>query len=478
MHAPDGGDYLKGIHYTRRNLILLTLLVAVTSVLIGSCSLVKSKPVRVVLITLDTTRADHMGFMGGVARTPALDNLAADSFVFENCFSTANSTLPSHASIMTSLYIKDHSVIENAYRLPDLDLYMPKVMAASGAKTAAFTSTGLFSGSSNFDQGFEMFYSPRAKEEPARPVTSKALAWLENNADGDFFVWMHYYDPHMYYTPPQRFADMYKRTSTDTYDNPSPTRFSKMYHKKNDQMREAWTSSGYLKYSDDPQFYRNLYAGEISYMDSELGRLIDGLKSLGVYDDCVIAVVADHGESLGEKGIYFDHAFIYDKNIHVPMFIKPPSGGRSGRSGVSVSSLDIYPTVLELAGIEVPDGIRGRSLAGVMDGSSGFTGRDTIYYEHILENFIGIKTPEYTYIANMFDTDTRTVRDRDSWFEELYSADDPSQSTDISPDNPEAIEKFRTLAEDFYKDRSPGPEPEKITDESHAEKLKALGYVQ
>jgi choline-sulfatase len=296
-----------------------------------------SAPPNVILITLDTVRADRMGFMGSQrGLTPNLDTLAVQSVVFTHAYSQVPLTTPSHASILTGTYPQFHQVEDFESSLGRDLPYAPAILRANGYHTAAFVGAmvldpgvGLASG---FDRGFDTYdagfhrRSPgedRYKSEQRRgdEVVAHAVLWLKEHPNSPFFIWVHLYDPHDPYDPPQPYKSKY----TAPYD------------------------------------------GEIAYMDSAVGKFLDQLRTRGLYDGAVIAVMADHGESLGDHGEDFHGFFLYDETIQVPLMIKLPGRTSAGkRIGSRVELVDVLPTILQTVGIAVPQEVQGESLIPMM----------------------------------------------------------------------------------------------------------------
>ncbi len=299
-----------------------------------------SKPAypNTILITIDTTRADRMGFLGSKrGLTPNLDKLARESAVFTHAYSQAPLTPTSHATILSGTYPQYHQVL--TFRIPlgkDIP-YMPDILKAHGYSTAAFVGSlaldptwsvpGFERGFDTYDAGYTWEgYTPKTRyhstERRGGEVVARALAWLDKHQQGPFFLWVHLYDPHDPYDPPE----------------PYKTRYAKA-----------------------------LYDGEIAYADSALGKLFSQLKARGLYQGALIAVTSDHGESLGAHGENTHGIFIYDETIHVPLVIKLPNGGSAGkRVEDRVELADIMPTVLQGDGIEVPKQVQGESLLELM----------------------------------------------------------------------------------------------------------------
>lgn len=313
---------------TRRLLVLLL-------VWCSSAGAAGSQP-NVILITLDTVRADRMGFLGSrLGLTPSLDSLARQSIVFTHAYSQVPLTTASHATILTGTYPQFHQVTDFGVPLsPDLP-FAPDLLRAHGYKTAAFIGSLILDpiarSAPGFDRGFDTYDAGfhrrrpgedryRAIERRASDVVEHALTWLSRHPKGPFFVWVHLYDAHDPYDPPEPFKS---------------------------------------KYAAAP------YNGEIAYLDLAVGKLLAQLRARGLYDNSLIAVMADHGEALGEHGEDTHGIFLYDETIRVPLLMKMPHSERAGsRVDTKVGLVDVLPTILEIAHIPKPKAIQGESLVG------------------------------------------------------------------------------------------------------------------
>jgi len=293
---------------------------------------------NVILITLDTTRADRMGFLGSErGLTPNLDALARQSVVFTHAYSQVPLTTASHATILTGTYPQFHQVNDFGVPLAEDLPYAPYIFRGNGYHTAAFVGSlvldpetrsapGFERGFDTYDAGFHR-RSPgedryEAIERRGGEVVARALAWLNVHQKGPFFIWVHLYDAH------------------DPYDPPEPYK---------------------SRYASAP------YDGEIAYEDSAVGKLLSQLRARGLYDGALIAVMADHGEALGEHGETTHGIFLYDETIRVPLLFKLPGGRSAGTRIESRAGLvDVLPTILEAVGIAIPHDVQGESLLGML----------------------------------------------------------------------------------------------------------------
>jgi arylsulfatase A-like enzyme len=305
-----------------------------------SFAVAASKP-NLILITLDSTRADRMGFLGAKgAHTPNLDRLAGESIVFEHAYAQAPGSVVSHASILSGAYPQSTGMTEIGGTLPSSLPYLPNLLKSQGYRTAAFVGSidldpwnGLAQG---FDRGFPTYdagYRPAIPGDARPPLTerrgdqvaARAIAWLDHNAQQQFFIWIHI---------------------------------------------------------SDARAHRASYNSAISAADAAIGKLLSALQQRNIYGNTAVIVVADHGESLGAHGEDAHGVFLYDETIHVPLLIKLPTsrGAKPATARVSakvsakVRLVDIAPTLLEIAAIPVPSQMQGQSLLRIAKSKSGGSG--------------------------------------------------------------------------------------------------------
>jgi len=387
---------------------------------------------NVVLVTIDTLRADHLGCYGNsTVSTPNLNRLAAEGALFLRAYAQTHMTVPSHLSIFSSLPMARHGVLTNGGVPPrPVEVLLPDLLARAGYRTAAFVSArhlgpggplGVALGGS-----FEVYRSTAGWYEPLRgdETTERFSRWLRKSCRAPFFAWIHYWDPHMPYAPPSPFDTMYYRGNPSDARHTSlvgvPLRWSlydldRLRHvlaAEGEQVRalkrefglpsrvvkelllrpeelQAYAdgrgpqprrrlgalaqavkaklplhppTAGWLTGIRDLRFPLARYAGEVSYVDAEIGRLVAELARLDLADRTIVVITADHGESLGEHGVYFDHFGLYEPNLRVPLIVWAPGRVAPVRREDLVCSLDLAPTILGLAGIPVPGIMQGRDL--------------------------------------------------------------------------------------------------------------------
>ena len=305
------------------------------AVLVAGCSLpVLAAAPNVVLITIDTARADAMGFLGskdGV--TPNLDRLARQSIVFSRAYAQVPLTTPSHATILTGTYPQFNHLNDLGTSLAKDIPYLPDILRQRGYRTAAIVGSQVLDPRSaavpGFERGFDTYDADFHSRQPgedryhsverrASVVMDHAMAWLKQRPGGPFFLWVHLYDPH------------------DPYDPPPPF---------------------------NTRYAANPYHGELAYSDFAIGKLLTTLRAQALFDGTLIAVVADHGEAFGEHGERSHGFFLYDETVHVPLLIKLPRQYSAGTRIESRAQLvDLAPTILLAVGIKVPGAMQGEPL--------------------------------------------------------------------------------------------------------------------
>jgi len=362
--------------------VILTLAVAAAAVFWFRSGV--ERP-NVLLVTIDTLRADHLGSYGYPrATSPHLDALAASGAAFDRAFAQATLSGPSHATILTSLHVPTHGVISNAVRLDENNLSVAEVLQAAGYDTAMLVNHKLLRGKFQFDQGFDHVevhnlpsHAPdhdHADDEDDRvaPVAifDAALAWLGRTRSAPFFLWLHLQHTHQSYEPPSPFDRMF-------IDAPpaSPHDLRCLYTIRahgNGEIELTGAERDWLVAQ---------YDGEIAYVDSQLGRIFEALDSSGAADNTIVVVTADHGELLfdGADGRKVGHGRSrHDPALRVPLIVGGSVGAGGRRIGEMVGLIDVAPTLLELAGIPAPGSFDGTSLVPLIEGRGGAV-RDVNY---------------------------------------------------------------------------------------------------
>jgi arylsulfatase A-like enzyme/Flp pilus assembly protein TadD len=405
-----------------------------------------AKPaLNVVLITIDTLRADHVGCYGyKQIKTPNIDGLAADGVRFESAFAVVPVTLPSHSSMLTGTYPMLSGMHDfSGNKLSPLQPTLASVLKQAGYQTGAVIGAAVLDSRFGLNQGFDFYYDHfdfsrldeanlDEMERPGNVVADVALDWLARNSQKKFFLWMHLYDPHFPYRPPEPYS---------------------------------------REYAAQP------YDGEIAFADEQVGRLLRFLKEKGIYQNTVIVLCGDHGESLGEHGEKTHGFFIYNSTMHVPLIIRLPENRLPENAAARavadpVSLVDLMPTILGAVGLEIPSQVQGRSLLPEL--RSDRTERDRTLYG---ETFMPRIHFNWSELRGSENTKYHFI---DAPRPELYDlAKDPGEVHNLFSEKKAVAEEMRAKLVGMIRDYSAGKEmAEKAgLDPALMERLKALGYA-
>jgi len=392
---------------------------------------------NVLLVTLDTTRADRIGAYGwGHARTPNIDALAAGGVRFAQAYCSAPLTLPSHCSILTGTYPLYHKVRNNgSYYLAPEAVTLAERLRDRGFLTSAFVASFNVDSRFGVDQGFAL-YDDRADDEQmlktfrserrGDKVADAFLGWLEGNAKSRFFSWVHFFDPHMPHDPPSPYKE---------------------------------------------EFAGDLYDGEIAFMDHELGRIIDGLRAKGILDRTLIVLAGDHGEALGDKEELDHGIFIYDGTMKVPLIFY---GDKRLPSGLVVDSkvrlIDLMPSVLDMLGIPVNPEVQGTSLLPYIEGKKD---GDLPCY---LESYYPPETFGWSELVGIVDGDWKFIRAPRS---ELYNLKtDAKEEKDLVAREAGTAARLNRKLDEVIKASTSKAEPGRRTlSRDEEDRLRSLGYI-
>lgn len=412
----------------------------------ASSRLLAIKKPNVLLITVDTTRADHLQPYGYEAiRTPHLESLAKRGILFRQCTTTSPLTLPSHCSIMTGTYPTYHGVRINGNTAMSMEhLTLAEAFADKGYETGAFIGAfvldgrwGLNQGFRNYDDNFDLTKFKKLDlglvQRPGNEVVDAALTWLDDQKDKPFFAWLHLYDPHLPYAPPEPY-------------------------------RSEYASNKRV----------GLYDAEIAFMDSQIGRCVEWLKKNGLTERTIIAVIGDHGEGLGDHGEMSHGYFIYDYAVHVPFILSTPVDELNGLEISSqVRTIDLYPTLLQASGIPIPKQVQGTSLLPLIE-KRGSGGQPLFAYSESMapsmqygwSPLLSLRTANYKYI--------------DAPRPEFYDLkNDPGEQSDLRDKRMKMVADYEKALKAVVAQTSEGAPEANIAnlDSETVERLAALGYI-
>ncbi len=399
---------------------------------------VPRQPRSILLVTLDTTRADHLSPYGAEnVETPHLQALAGDGVLFRHAYSVAPITLVAHTSILTGLYPPEHGVRNNGtHYVPDELETLAEILAREDYRTAAFVSAAVLEKRYGLPQGFELYDDdlssgrerhPRmVPDRPAEATVDSALAWLDGVGDDErFFAWVHFYDPHAAYSPPAPYRDRFR-------DRP--------------------------------------YDGEIAYMDAQIGRLLEHPR-LRRNQELVVSVIGDHGESFGEHGEQTHAVLAYDATLRVPWILRLSGGPKGLVYREPVSQVDVLPTLLDAVDLEPSPELPGISTLRRLDGSNKEP-RGVMYSETYL--------PYYSYgWAKLKVLRRGFLKYIEAPTPELYDLRrDPNELSNRFQQQPgDAHDLSRDLAELMQQVGDPERETSLQLDAEAADKLRSLGYL-
>lgn len=400
---------------------------------------------NVLLVTLDTTRPDKLGCYGSLeVQTPHIDEIAQEGVVFRNATCSTPLTLPSHCSILTGTHPSYHGVRDNGgfYLEPD-QITLAEILRQRGWATSAFIGAFVLDSRWGVNQGFDYYYdqfdfskyktiSLDSVQRTGDEVVSAFFKWLEANGDKRFFSWLHFYDPHAPYDPPEPFATQYK-------DKPS-----------------------------------GLYGGEIAYVDQCIGKVVDALETRGLLKNTMIVIVGDHGESLGEHHEKTHGFFIYDATTLVPLILRIPSVRALGRAVASqVETIDLLPTLCDLLEIPIPQSVQGKSLLPLVVQSTPKSERSAYSESYFPRYHFG-----WSEVKSLRNGRFKYVLAPQP---ELYDlGQDPGEQVNLYAQNTKLGKSLEKDMQELLKSKSlDGVEtrgPQKM-DQDAVEKLVALGYV-
>jgi arylsulfatase A-like enzyme/predicted Zn-dependent protease len=398
------------------------------------------RPTNLLLISIDTLRADHLGCYGyAAAQTPRLDALAARGLRFEQAATVAPLTLPAHSSLMTGTFLARHGVRDNGgFYLADEQTTLAETLRQKGYRTGGFVGAFVLDARWGIAQGFDRYfddfdlskYEGRGMDAVQRrgdEVVAKALEWLGQERRKPFFAWIHLYDPHTPYDAPDEYASRFPATPSGAYD------------------------------------------AEIAWTDTLVGRLLDALDADGRLGRTLVAVVGDHGESLGEHREPTHGFFVYEATLRIPLLI---SGGGLPAQAVAdqVRIVDVMPTVLDLLGVPIPPAVQGRSLVPLSRG-------ERLELPALAETWY----PRFHYgwsdLASLREGRYKLIRAPRPELYDLVS--DPGEERDLAPSEPgraEAMERALAALQSRVGSAGLPRAPQRVDPEAE-ERLEALGYV-
>ena len=446
-----------------RNLFLPILIL----LFVSSCNLTSERrDPNVLLIVIDTLRADHLGCYGYEKTTsPNIDKFSKTGVQFQNVYCQMPTTGPSHASIFTSRYPRNHGVLKNGWILSDTFQTIAEILKSNGYTTSAIISSFVLSSQFGYSQGFDnydeafpkgsstyrgKFWEGRKLEgefdQRADIATRKAINWMRQNSTGKFFLWVHYFDPHSPYDPPQPYVKDFLRKDM------SPIK--KIVAK---------------------------YDGEIRFVDDEVGKLLNEVESLGLDSNTLIIITSDHGEGLGQHGWMEHGMFLYDEQTRIPLIMRFPDLIPENRTiNTVIESIDIAPSILDMLGLAQEKGFSGKSFLPTIQGKEP-SSLQTAFIER--RQYKAGKYRNVKVRGNKF-----AVRDKylkyiwapEEGTNELYKLDkDIKELYNVAQESPHIADKLEQMVK-LWRNEQETPESlvEQSIDQKNLNKLQSLGYVE
>lgn len=428
---------------------------------------------QIILISADALRADHLGSYGYFRNTsPYLDRFAKESIVFENAISQASWTLPSFGSLFTSLYPSFHCAYDFETTPLTSKLSLVPLLKNAGFHTAAFVNNPCLNPIEGFASGFDR-YDFETRDDVER--IERALRWVESVKKQKFFLFIHFLTPHEPYSAPPPFSDAFDIGYKSTL---------------NTDIRSLIEIDSKCKNlsEQDLQFLISQYDAEILYLDSNLNHFLQRLKELGIYKNAMIVFLSDHGESFREHGRLFHGYTTYQEEIHIPLIMKFPDkyDWKGRRISSYVKSIDIFPTILNFASLNLPDYAQGRNLHEIIVGNPNESIKAPIFAEVQYAGETSIIQDGFKYIH----TDLEKLRATEiecfpKTTEELYDLrSDLEEKRNVILENPALAEQFRKIKLNFDKEAAlflkKFPNNSKmpfVLEENMKEELRALGYI-
>jgi len=431
-----------------------------------------SAPPNLVLISIDTTRSDHVG-TDAKAATPHLNEIAAKGTRFTRATTVSNNTLPAHISMLSGQMPQKTGVPRNGFKLSSSTQWLPTILQSAGWQTAAFVSASALSGNLGLSRGFDEFDDATTikeidqRQRRGASTVSAATNWIEQPHETPYFLWVHLFDPHYPYTPPSPFNE-----GNDDYSGPADGSMEYLMGVWGRGRPKVATTA-----ADRAQLNR-LYAGEVSYLDTQIGRLTTAL--LREDPNTLIVISADHGESLTEHDYLYDHGeYLYQPTVHIPLIVRPPETWpvTEKESEALAQTTDVFPTLLNAAQLSVPADTDGRNLLPALTDTISL--RDVAFsescrpwqiekrhkndYQNLWKATMALQWPHKLIVTPYQDAT------------ELYDLNsDPEEKNNIAESHPDVVDSLASAIEDWRGNAITigRPDPENM------EQIKALGYIE
>ncbi len=443
---------------------------------------VPTRASSVVLITVDTLRADRLSAYGYDRPTsPRIDRLASEGALFEKAFAQRGLTWPSLSSIMTSRYPRDHGVRDNGQWLAKSKLTLAEILNQADFRTAAFLTNMTNAPNRGFEHK-EVFPVDAPEADRDRPTdtlaTEAAVRWLEATGESRFFLWLHLLAPHASYAPPTEFENLFLEGLTPVSGD----------------MDDLWriTSGDRQASAEELASIQALYDAEIAFTDHLVGLVLDRLDEMGLADTTMVILTADHGEELYQRHKYFFHqCSVYDSVLQLPLIVRYPQQIEPNqRIQATIQSLDFAPTILEILGISIPPDFKGRSLVSMMTqteaaGTPARKATAGVTFAELGPEIESVRTSKWRLVLNPNQARVQAGRGeagRSCYMvgkAELYDLRvDPNEQVNVISQHPEVAAELTEMLRAWHQ-TTPETEPgDGSVHEETLRELRALGYVQ
>jgi arylsulfatase A-like enzyme len=445
----------------------------------ASAAAVEETPENLILVVVDTLRADHTSVYGySLNTTPGLSKIAADGVLFERAYAPTSATAPTHATLFTGKYPISHGLLKNGQVLAPETKTLAGILAARGYQTVGIASSFVLDHRFGLDQGFETWLDefdadratvhfdtwegqdvPKGFDRRADETTRRAFRWLwlERDSERPFFLFVHYFDPHSPYQPPKAFEKRF----------PIPERSD-----DDDQRR----------YGTGVQLERRLYDAEIAFTDGEIARLLEAVDGLGIEEDTLVVVTADHGEGLLDHGFWLHGIDVYEEGVWVPLIVRWKGRIPAGRRiAEPVELVDLAPTILGLLRA-APEALpfEGRNLAESLLGDARLPADRPVYlYRGPYPDGVAVSgIPVAGELFAVRRGKLKLIEHTSGDTPELYDLEkDPGETTNLQGSSAEDVSRLSDLLEKWKQNRSAPGRVEALSEENRRV-LEALGYAE
>jgi len=434
---------------------------------------------NVIIITADAMRADMIGPNGNTeVETPNLNALAQEGVTFTRAYCNITTTTPSHATLFSSLYPHDHKAFSNTAKVSDAIVMLPEILKAKGWHTAGIVNfSWLNLDISNVPQGIDEFHSCK-RILKADKTNRWVLDFLDSRKGKSkpFYLWVHYIDNHTPYYAPEKITRKYYPEDKDPRAGKSGTLQEAWplfpEHNRDNQYFKKW-----LRGITDAEYIVATNKGSVTWVDERVGDMIARLKKNGLWERTLFVFTSDHGESLGEHGLWFLHGGLFEPTARVPLIVRLPGGPAGKKVDSLVSLVDVMPTILTRLGLPLSKQLRGKDIWNTLKEQSLSGG--AVLLEHAGNYILGVVTQRYKYIYHRRTKDIYPSYPMKKGREELYDLqNDPKEEKNLINEKPELAKEMGLLLKKLRSGKKKFKSSKAKIDKETEEMLRSLGYTQ